>query len=376
MFGWSEPARALSCGDTLGPSDALEVLSENLECEESPALIIEGPVVVDLRRHTIVCALNGNGEMTGTGIEVTGSQVEIRNGKVKNCRRGVLVKGEGHHLVKRLTVRSSPGVGGSEPIGFYVQSNQNTFIRNIVRKYAGEGFRLGVDEKVTADFNLLKYNQVIKNGDHGFRVRAGQGNVFRRNESKENEGEGFRSQGPDNQFVRNIAKNNGDEGIRLRDGGDGGAFNNLVIENRVENNGLSPCDFFRDNPDANPGIAVTDGASDNKIKNNKIKHNCIGIGIEKRSDDNKVIDNDVSKSKLLDMVDGNNDCGNNRWNNNEFVTSASGPFPPGRFFPRCIGRGDALRSVADQGEEAVQEADEFVQDAGESLRDAAESLFD
>jgi hypothetical protein len=53
-LAWSELAHAEDCPAMLGPG-GFEVLSGNLECDTSPALIIEGPVVVDLSGSTVTC---------------------------------------------------------------------------------------------------------------------------------------------------------------------------------------------------------------------------------------------------------------------------------------------------------------------------------
>ena len=225
MLGASAPAYALSCGDVVGPGGTA-VLDKDLVCDRSPALIAEGPVVLDLQGFTIGCALHDKGTLAGTGIKVIGSEAEVRNGQVENCRRGIHVKGDGHHLLKRLSVTSAAGVGGGEPIAFLVQSDHNRFIRNTVRAYAGEGFRLD-----GANVNMLKRNKAIDNADHGFRVRRGRRNVFLWNRALRNGGEGFRSQDRDNRFDSNTAIENGDEGIRLRDES---AQNNLVTNNTVK----------------------------------------------------------------------------------------------------------------------------------------------
>ncbi|MEM7026170.1 MAG: right-handed parallel beta-helix repeat-containing protein, partial [Pseudomonadota bacterium] len=260
MLGVVDPAHAVSCGEVVGPGER-RVLTKNLTCDESPALIVEGPIVLDLRGLSITCTRTEAGALRATGIQVTGSQAEIRKGKVKNCHRGLDVRGNGNHLIERLTVTSAAEAGGSDHMGFLVQSDNNQLLRNIVRNYAGEGFRLD-----GADLATLKRNQAIGNADHGFRVRQGRGNVFWRNKAQGNQGEGFRSQDRDNRFEANTALNNGDEGIRLRDAA---ARNSVVIDNFVKKNGRSPCDAVRETPDANPGIAVTRGSGSNLISGNK-----------------------------------------------------------------------------------------------------------
>jgi parallel beta-helix repeat protein len=213
---------------------------------------------------------------------------------------------------------------------------------------------------------VLKHNRAIGNGDHGFRVRRGKRNRFLRNTAQGNLGEGFRSQDRDNRLESNTATHNGDEGIRLRDAS---AQNNLIIGNQVRHNGLEPCNPLADVPDVNPGIAVTRNASNNTIKDNKVRGNCIGIGVEDDSKKNKMTKNDVSNSKMLDMVDGNPHCANNDWRRNKFKTSVSGPFPPGVPFAPCIRFGGLLDSVADRGQDIVSDGGSLIKDAGSAIKD-------
>jgi parallel beta-helix repeat protein len=327
VFGWSEPARAISCGKTVGPSEELQVLNENLECGRSPALVIEGPVAVNLRGHTIACALTeddeaADGVMTGIGIDVRGSLAYIRNGRINNCVTGVLVEGDGSHLLEHLTVTAARGVGGDSPRGFRVQSDYNVFLHNVVKRYPGEGFRLE-----EANSNVLKYNKVFKNGDHGYRVSDGQNNLFLWNKAIDNAGEGFRSQDDNNRFVRNTANRNGDDGFRIR------AAENLVIGNTAKGNGLVPCD----QEDANAGIAITNNGSMNRIIGNKLSHNCVGIGIEAAEGDtalaNRVVGNLSRRNALVDMADGNEDCDDDIWFRNIFRTSVAGDLDED---PLCI----------------------------------------
>jgi len=313
LCAWSGPAHAVACGDVLGPGGVV-VLSEDLACDISPALTVEGPVTFNLRGFTVACAPGG------TGIEVIGSQARIRNGAIENCFIGMAVEGDGGHRLTRLTV-TSPDVPGNAGIGFQVKSGGNGFSRNLVKQFAGEGFRLG-DDGVTADQNRLVSNKVVDSENHGFRVRIGERNLFLRNISNRNTGEGFRSQDRDNQFFSNKAYDNGDEGFRIRDEA---AQNNRVIDNRVRGNGLDPCNLAAG--DANPGISVVIGAAGNEVRRNRVLGNCVGIAVDAGASNNAIIRNTVLGSRLVDMADGNLDCDDNEWRRNEFETSIALPSP-------------------------------------------------
>lgn len=323
-------AHAIACGDIVGPG-GLEVLDGDLEeCEASPALTIEGPIIVDLNGNTISCALAEDGSLTGTGIELTGSRARVRDGTIENCSKAVVVDGDGRHRLRELTV-TSPDIEGDEGIGFQVKSSRNRFIENAVEEYAGEGFRLG-DDGVPADRNVLKQNVARNNASHGFRVRLGEKNLLLRNLSDNNAEEGFRSQGRGNRFIANTAIGNGDEGFRLRDQE---AEGNLLSNNFAEGNGLVPCNPLPPVLDVNPGIAVTRQSASNKIINNITDGNCLGIAVETGSFNNNIINNTALDNKLQDLVDGNLDCDENKWKSNDFETSAAGP-DLSDLFPDCI----------------------------------------
>lgn len=386
MFGLPVFAQTIDCGDTLGPG-GYKVLSGDLACDESPALTIVGPVHVDLDQFTVSCNENsgmGESKSVSIGIKVTGSRAKLSNGTVADCQKGVVVEGYGRHRLLELVVMSpegedgagigievnsgynrlientitSPNVQGEDGLGIELKSDHNWLIDNTVTEFAGEGFRLGNDG-MSADYNVLKYNEASNGGNHGFRVRNGEHNLLLGNTADANVGEGFRSQDKGNKFFANTATNNSDEGVRLRDET---AQNNWVVRNYVEGNGFPPFSLCDPNPpggaepDVNPGIAVTRGASGNKIRNNTVIGNCSGIGVEAGSflnkiakntvDEsaivgiviaadaflNKIISNTVEDSGLVDMLDQNLNCGTNRWRNNEFESSVAGTEPS----PECI----------------------------------------
>jgi parallel beta-helix repeat protein len=327
-LGWPGLADAISCGDTLGPGGS-EALDGDLACDVSPALTIVGPMTFDLNGFAIFC-VGGSGGLSGTGIGVTGVRAKVRNGTIADCDRGVAVEGDGRHNMKRLRV-ISPGATGDQGIAFQVKSDRNRFIRNVVEAYAGEGFRLG-DEGIPANRNFLKGNEAVNNRNHGFRVRLGERNLLLLNRAEDNVAEGFRSQDGRNRFVANTAIGNGDEGFRLRDPA---AQRNQLTRNTVEDNGLVPCSLLPPNPDVNPGIAITNEASNNRVISNRAHGNCVGIAIVSGSLGNKVINNTALDSRLVDLADGNVDCDDNQWRRNEFDTSAAGPTFTD-LFPECI----------------------------------------
>lgn len=329
VLGLPGLAHAIACGDTLGPGRSA-ALEGDLVCDISPALMIEGPLAFDLGGFTIFCVLAADGSLSGTGIEVTGVRAKLRNGTIADCNRGVVVAGDGRHELTRLAV-TSPDVAGDQGIAFQVKSDRNRFIENTVREYAGEGFRLG-DGGMPASRNLLKHNEATGNANHGFRVRIGERNLLLRNRADDNAAEGFRSQGGRNRFVANTATGNGDEGFRLRDPA---AQRNRLIGNIAAGNGLFPCNPLPPEPDANPGIAITNQAANNRIVNNITEGNCVGIGVAPGSENNRITNNVALDNTLVDLADGNVDCDDNRWRSNQFETSAAAP-DFSDLLPECI----------------------------------------
>jgi parallel beta-helix repeat protein len=328
VAGWPGTVHATACGDTLKAGEVLEAPLE--ACAVFPALTIEGPGRFDLNGHTISCALPGDGTLTGTGIRVTGSGARIHHGTIENCDRGVVVAGDGGHLLKKLSVKSpqvtnDAGNLYNNGIAFHGLSGRNQFIRNRVIDYAGEGFRL---DDAAANENVLRFNLVTASANHAFRVRVGQDNLFLANVAHDNrgpkggkvQGEGFRSQDRGTKFIANIATDNGDEGFRLRDAA---ATENLLIGNTARGNGLDPCDLAAN--DANPGIAITGGSSSNWILHNTVKGNCVGIFVNTLSAGNWLVKNIALNNALIDTADGNSNCDMNIWLGNKFNTSAVGP---------------------------------------------------
>ena len=322
------------CGVTLKSGQVLD--GSILDCNVFPALTIEGPGSFDLNGHTISCALpepvEGAPALKGTGIMVTGSRARIHHGTIEDCDRGVVVGGDGKHLLKKLTVKSPKvtddfGNVYNNGIAFEGLSSHNRFVRNRVIQYAGEGFRLG-SGNVSANKNVFSFNLVTESANHAFRVRSGQHNLFVANVARNNtgpkggkvQGEGFRSQDRGTKFIANVATGNGDEGFRLRDET---ATENLLIGNTARGNGLIPCDLAVD--DANPGIAITSGSSSNWILHNTVDGNCVGIFVNTLSMGNWIAKNTALNNALIDLADGNSNCEGNTWLNNEFNTSAVGP---------------------------------------------------
>ena len=112
------PAISVKCGCTIGQG-ARVYLNQDLDCRadhKGPALIVEGPVTLDLKNHTII----GNG--VDEVIVVTGNEARIQRGKVTGVSVGMLVAGEGNHrIVKTRAIENAED-------GFVVDSGHNRLV--------------------------------------------------------------------------------------------------------------------------------------------------------------------------------------------------------------------------------------------------------
>ncbi len=68
----------------------------------------EGPAVLDLGGHVLErVGSNGDQRVPQAGIHVRGSGATVRNGIVRGCVEGVVVEGEGKHLLSGVTALAS-----------------------------------------------------------------------------------------------------------------------------------------------------------------------------------------------------------------------------------------------------------------------------
>jgi parallel beta-helix repeat protein len=174
---------------------------------------------------------------------VEGKRVKLYNGTIKDCEDGVILDGEGHHQLSKLTVTSTQNQIGDR--GIRIRSDHNELEDNLVSGFSGEGFRIGGNENVLTD------NTARDNGNHGFRITGGK-NRLSDNLSEGNGGsldaadaraaEGFTIEGDENELVNNTAFRNAGRGVRLEAG-----KNNLIKENTARISGLF--DVVDESPD-------------------------------------------------------------------------------------------------------------------------------
>jgi len=284
----------VSCGDPIGPNEKVTLHEDIGPCSTSPALLVLSQSTLNLNGHTVSCTVQ-----TPIGIYMDGERSKLLNGEVYFCDVGVLIEsGGGRNTVKNVTADDNN-------FGFVIRSGRNKLSGNIAIDNIADGFQLNTPN---GDRNSFTGNSAHYNGDDGFDIvhPDADHNEFVGNDAIDNDGEGFENFGEFNTFLRNTAalnrvgfflnslandntleKNlaimNDQDGIRLA-----GSDSNLVIGNRTNDN-------------IQRGILLDAGANDNVVKMNKARDNVI-----------------------VDLEDGNANCGTNQWIMNVFVTSDDG----------------------------------------------------
>lgn len=296
--GWA----GVNCGETIGPNQ-VAVLSNDLTCDNSntsgdTALILVGPkAVLKMAGHSVTC---GAGVPTGIRLEGSGAELTggpLKHGTVTGCARGIIVEGEGHHLVTKVTARANP-LGG-----FLIKSDDNKLHHNqSLNNTAGSGFRFDGTNRNTFKGNLAKGNLI------GFKGADTNDNILTANRAVDNEAQGIDLQGDGNYLGGNLAKNTLVQyGFILEGNG------TTVRWNQAIGNGWSGFYFFN-------GTEFT-------VRGNTAKKNGFaGIQLADTAQDstligNVALDNDVAESGFTDLFDGNADCDNNTWKWNWFMTA-------------------------------------------------------
>jgi len=212
--GASPASAQLACGGTVGPTGAFE-LDQDLVCDDTtdPALQIVGPVVVDLRGHSISADPDA---APNVGVLVEGEGAVLRNGTIEgfgfqpgsSYGDGVVVAGTGRHLLKRLRVRNNADAGIEVREG----SEHNRLAHNTLSRNGDEG--INIRENV-ADTEIA-HNKAIGNGEEGF-VDGGIRSTYVRNHATGSVKVGFQifSSAADTQLLNNVSVRNNEKGFLL-----------------------------------------------------------------------------------------------------------------------------------------------------------------
>ena len=194
------------------------------------------------------------------GIVVRGKAATILNGTIRGARRGIRLRDDGHHQVLNVTVvECSDPDDASSRRGIQVQSDHNKLINNYI---VGCNKGIRVDEET-------RNNEVVGNTMH------------------DNDAENCDVKGVKNVIVNNIADGGSEECFLIGDLEDPEVGAN---ENRVINNTALNCE--------EGGFVAAEGTSGNYFVNNTAEGN-----------------------SEFDLIDGNGNCTDNKWNNN---TATSG----------------------------------------------------
>lgn len=301
----SGPALA-ACGMTVGPGENPVSLAAPQSCE-GVALLVVGPVDVDLGGQTITCASN---DSPNTGIVVLGKGARIKDGKVENCETGVALGGEGEHRLLRVET-SDNGEAVKESGGILIVSDGNQLWRVTARDNGEFGVR------IDGDRNLVRNSDVSGNVLYGALI-FGAGNTLARSTLNGN-GRGnvvvshvrgtrthFLAGGDDNRILKNHA-NDSPRGGGIHVSGD----SNMVRGNEANGNFTS-------------GIRITREGNGNRIVSNTARGNHTG---------SQSLQADLGAA---DLQDDNLDCGDDLWRGNSFVTSRENGLTRDVTSPACI----------------------------------------
>lgn len=197
LLGWVSPSMAaINCGDTIGPNESV-VLTTDLQCSDSPALILQGPNArLDMDDHELSCTSTNN-----NGIVLRERDAHLMNGTVTSCKDGVRARGGGGHTISNMIAISN----------------------------ADDGFDMGGLSSNNSLANIV----VTDSGDNGIEVKDGSnGNQFT-NTVASNNLNGISIAGDNNQLTNTTVSGNGVNGIEIVLGGEG----NLLVNNVAAGNG-------------------------------------------------------------------------------------------------------------------------------------------
>ena len=173
---------------------------------------------------------------------------KLRNGVVKGCKNGVVLKGTGNHKVERVLATDNADDGFVVDPG----SDKNTLNRNAATDNGDDGFQVGGDQtklnnntsttnkfgyfifcassqnrvivKTAAQNTIVGFlldggtgNKVIKNvgqqnGTNGIEI-YNSGHTVRQNQTFDNGDDGIQQNGTDSKLQKNTALGNGDDDL-------------------------------------------------------------------------------------------------------------------------------------------------------------------
>ena len=299
---FASPGLALECGDTLGPGTY--EMEADLQCDLPPgvpSLRLSGGAKLNMHDHTLTC-LADPAVGSGDGIWLEGPSNEVSGGNIEGCgvphgQVGVAVRLVGNgNRVSKLNISGDlfphqilVNIGGS-----------NNVVQDVVTSLGDIAFAVGGRD------NVLLHNQSLSATRFGFDV-VGNHNRLTNNSAVSSDCSGYSVSGPDNVLTDN-------EGV--------GNLNNLC-------EGIYVIEAFRTILERNTARAgIRDGftfafGGNNVVRNNVATGNA-GTGISVIFGDmgNEFVGN-IATGNGQDLNDGNPDCDNNIWRDNQFETASA-----------------------------------------------------
>jgi parallel beta-helix repeat protein len=331
------------CGAQLSGDETYILVGDLHDCGETlPALTVVGPAKLRLNGHTVGCELDESGSVKegSIGILLEGLDAEVVGGGkppaapgatpanlVTGCEQGVVLRGEGDHLVQGVTVtRSTDGAfvvesdknklvgnlarqveawGNSDTLegnGFVIAGNKNEIVGNVAADVENE--EDGAGFAIEGNENILEHNISKDNVAYGYLV-SGHGNVLNDNTALKNEMHGFfvAEEAEGNLLKQNKSFENGDE---PQYGTAASGFHVEGSSNKLEENLATRNGIY--------GIHLTEGATDNVVSRNTASDSFGFAGLA----------SGLPIGTGGDLVDDNFNCGTNEWYRNVFgIRSAS-----------------------------------------------------
>ena len=304
----------VQCGSVI--SDNVKLL-EDLECDcklgpgsTFAALTVVGPAVLDLNGNTVSCTDNSwdtSQTDLSSVISVMGRGGAILNGVVSTGNFGIVLQGDGHHLVEGVTITktANDGLQVNSP---FCEVTSNTLLDNGLGIYSTEellteckGNLIGcefVEDECPEQFDANDPSAVpCFNGDvSGDGIDIGEGSQY-------------------SVVYNNVIKNFGDDGLSCRgnyniikdndvyidefnprtskseDGITALGFGNQIIGNMIQNTNKDGIDIKFNEKDDDCDQEFTGGF--NIIRSNKVKAPADGKGIKIGSNNNFIVSNSV-----------------------------------------------------------------------------------
>ena len=233
---------AVACGDVITTS---VTLTANLSCPTGPGLVVAGDgVVVDLGGYSV----RGDTGVVAIGIEVTGDDVTIRNGTVRNFDKNVVFSSVTGGLAADLVTRN----GGAGVIVF--DSTTATVERLDGRGHGEAAIAVTASSGVTVD------DVVLRSGGHGVLVANSFGTDITGSDIRRMTFGVYASNGSNGTVVTGSEINNNDIGVRSEDSTKTQVRTSRLARNRV-------------------GVLYVFAAAGGIIDDSRIVRNLVGIQV-------------------------------------------------------------------------------------------------